>query len=317
MSSLHRNLDVRRSNGNSQLRALCGRGIFALLGITLALLGSGLLETRDQANDVLVWVNQYPITAEQLAFVSQRLADASPDELGTEQRQSILNLLVDEELLLQRAESLGFQNADPGIRKALVQAVIDRVVADFLSQPVDTRQLRHFFQQHRAVFERPLRIAVDVLRFESSLEAERAHAALMAGADFADIGNTFEAEILSYLPSSPLPAHMLRRYLGSTLTNSALTLNQGEISNPIQRPDGAYLLRARQVTPVAVPKFDEVRVHVESEYRRRGRDKALDDTLVDLWNQADIEINASVIDDPMVANDRRLVQLQTISGKSE
>ena len=189
---------------------------------------------------------------------------------------------------------LGIHGADPGIRKSLVQAEIDRVVTDFLATPVDDRQLRRFYRQHRSVFERPMRLAVEVLRFGNLQDAERAHRALSAGADFADIQNAADAEIVSHLPSSPLPAHMLRRYLGSTLTDVALTLDEGEASDPIQRSDGVYLLRATVVTPPAVPDFDEIREVVEGEYRHRGRDRALEKKLLKLWQQADIDFNPSV-----------------------
>ncbi len=295
---------MRGSKYKGHLYTTGARGLLALLGLTLALLGSSPIEPRVQAGNVLVWVNQHPVTSEQLAFVAQRLTDVSPDNLSAQQRQSVLELLVDEELLLQRAETLGMYGADPGIRKALVQAVIDRVVAEFLANSVDVQQLRHFYRQHRAVFERPMRVAVEVLRFGNLQDAERAHAALLGGADFADIGNAVDAKEFSHLPSSPLPAHMLRRYLGSTLTDIALTLVQGEVSDPIQRSDGVYLLRAWDVTPAEVPDFDEVRAVVEGEYQRRGRDRALENTLVDLWEKADIDLNRKVKGGLVLAGER-------------
>ena len=167
-------------------------------------------------------------------------------------------------------------------------------MADFLANSVDVQQLRLFYRQHRAVFERPMRVAVEVLRLADLQDAKRAHAALLAGADFADVSNAVDTKILSHLPSSSLPSHMLRRYLGSTLTDIALTLDQGEVSDPIQRSDGVYLLRARVVKPAVAPDFDEVRTEVEGEYRRRGRDRALEKTLLKLWKKADIDFNPSV-----------------------
>jgi len=308
---------LRGSHSRAHLYTTGGRGLLALLGLALALLGSSPLEPPVQADNVLVWVNQDPVTAEQLAFVAQRLADASPDSLSAKQRKSILNLLVDEELLLQRAETLGMYGADPGIRKALVHAAIDQVVADFLANSVDVQQLRLFHRQHRAVFERPMRVAVEVLRFANLQDAERSHAALLAGADVSDIGNAVDAKILSHLPSSSLPAHMLRRYLGSTLTDIALTLDQGEVSDPVQRSDGVYLLRARVVKPAEVPDFDEVRAQVESEYRRRGRDEALENRLVDLWKKADIDLNPEVAGGLVVAGNRGIGLSETTNNESE
>lgn len=294
-----------------------GRVLLALLGLTLALFGSNPLKSPAETEDVLVWVNQQPVTSAQLAFAVERLTESSPVSLSATQRQSILELLVDEELLLQRAETLGLYAADPGIRKAVVQAVIDRVVTDFLSKPVDVQQLRLFYREHQSVFERPLRMAVGVLRLADMQEAERARAALLAGANTEDMGNADAAGTLSHLPSSPLPAHVLRRYLGPALTELALTLEQGETSEPIRRSDGVYLLRARVVEPAEVPEFDEVRAQVEGEYRRRGRDWALDQTLAQLWQSADIEFNLKVTDGLVPASERMRHLSQIFANDTE
>ncbi len=295
---------MKGSKSKGHLKTTGARGLLALLGLTLALLGSSPIEPPAQADNVLVWVNKHPVTSEQLAFVTKRLTGVSPDSFTTQQRRSVLELLVDEELLLQRAETLGLHGADPGIRKALVQAEIDRVVAEFRATPVDVGQLRHFYRQHQAVFERPMRVAVEVLRFDSLQDAQRAHASLSGGADFADIGHATDARKVSHLPSSPLPAHMLRRYLGSTLTDIALTLDQGEISNPIQQSDGVHVLRASVVTPAEVPDFDEVRAVVEREYQRRGRDRALEEKLLKLWTKADVDFNPGVTGGLLLAVER-------------
>ncbi len=288
---------MRGTSRESSLIIVCGRCLLALLGLTLALLGSGSFDRNSNSDDVLVWVNERPITSGQFTFAAKRLHDVTPDRLNAEQRQSILNLLVDEELLLQRAATLGLYAADPGIRKALVQAVIDRVVDESLMRPVDSRQLQQFYRQHQAIFERPLRVAVEVLRFANVRDAEQAHAALLGGADIAEVGNTADVGFVSRLPSSPLPAHMLRRYLGSSLTDIALDLDQGEISDPVRRADGVYLLRAKIVNPATVRAFDVVRAEVESEYRRRARDKALKALLHELWERGDIDLNPDMTGD--------------------
>ena len=93
------------------------------------------------------------------------------------------------------------------------------------------------------------------------------------------------------LPLSPMPLHMLRRYLGSALTDSALALTSGQTSAPVIRPDGVYLLRmiAVQAEQILTP-FSEVRWQAEAEYRRRGRDTALDTILRELRQQAQITV---------------------------
>jgi len=52
-----------------------------------------------------------------------------------------------------------------------MQAVIDKTVADFQSWPVSSQQLKRFYQQHQSVFERPARVALGALRFETPGDA--------------------------------------------------------------------------------------------------------------------------------------------------
>lgn len=258
-----------------------GRALIALAGLSIALIGSDLdFKSIAATDNVLVSVNQQPITVQQLNFAAQRLTGSSADTLDTEQKNTIVNLLIDEELLLQRAELLGIASADPGIRKALARAVISRTVTEFLDRPIDEQQLHTFYLEHRALFSQPLRLELQAYQFEQLEQAQQAFAS-------AEI----PAEQRSLLPASALPAHMLRRYLGNPLADIALTLAPGETSMPIQRPDGVYLLHLTAKQPDRLSPLTEVRPQVEAEYRRRGRDMALQTRLVTLRQQAQITVD--------------------------
>jgi len=258
-----------------------GRALIALAGLSIALIGSDLNFKSIAATDnVLVSVNQQPITVQQLNFAAQRLTGSSADTLDTEQKNTIVKLLIDEELLLQRAELLGIASADPGIRKALARAVISRTVTEFLDRPIDNQQLHTFYLEHRALFFQPLRLELQAYQFEHLEQAQQAFAS-----------GEIPADQRSLLPTSALPAHMLRRYLGNPLADIALTLAPGETSMPIQRPDGVYLLHLTAKQPERLSPLTEVRPQVEAEYRRRGRDMALQTRLVTLRQQAQITVD--------------------------
>jgi len=258
-----------------------GRALIALAGLSIALIGSDLdFKSIAATDNVLVSVNQQPITVQQLNFAAQRLTGSSADTLDTDQKNTIVNLLIDEELLLQRAELLGIASADPGIRKALARAVISRTVIEFLDRPIDEQQLHTFYLEHRALFSQPLRLELQAYQFEHLEQAQQAFAS-------AEI----PAEQRSLLPASALPAHMLRRYLGNPLADIALTLAPGETSMPIQRPDGVYLLHLTAKQPERLSPLTEVHPQVEAEYRRRGRDMALQTRLVTLRQQAQITVD--------------------------
>ena len=259
-----------------------GRALIALAGLSIALIGSDLnFQSIPAADNVLVSVNQQPITVQQLNFAAQRITGSSAEKLDEEQKNTIVKMLIDEELLLQRAELLGIASADPGIRKALARAVISQTVTEFLDRPIDEQQLQTFYLEHRALFAQPLRLELQAYKFERMEQAQRAFASAKIPADQR-----------SLLPASALPAHMLRRYLGNPLADIALTLTEGETTAPLQRPDGIYLLHLIAKQPEQISPLTEVRPQVEAEYRRRGRDMALQTRLVTLRQQAQITVDS-------------------------
>ena len=252
----------------------------ALAGLAIALLSSDLnIPSFADNHNMLVSINQQPITLQQLNFASQRLTGTPADTLTPEQKNTIVSLLMDEELLLQRAELLGIAGTDPGVRKALARAVINQAVANVFTQPISPEQLEAFYRDHQTLFVQPLRMTLQAYRYASLKEAQLA---LAAAAPFQDRA--------SLLPLSPMPLHMLRRYLGSALTDSALLLRAGQTSVPIIRPEAVYLLRMIAVQAEKILPLSEVQLQVEAEYRRRGRDTALDTILRELRQQAQITV---------------------------
>lgn len=256
------------------------RGLIALAGLAIALLSAGLnIPSFSENYDTLVSINQQPITLQQLNFASQRLTGTPADTLTPKQKNTIVTLLIDEELLLQRAELLGIAGTDPGVRKALARAVINQAVANVLTQPISPEQLEAFYRDHQTLFVQPLRMTLQAYRYTSLKEAQLALAAVAPFQNRA-----------SLLPLSPMPLHMLRRYLGSALTDSALLLRAGQTSAPIMRPEAVYLLRMIAVQAEKILPLSEVQLQVEAEYRRRGRDTALDTILGELRQQAQITV---------------------------
>ena len=256
------------------------RGMLAFAGLAVAMMSSGLkLNGFAENHNKLVSINQQPITWQQLNFAAQRLTGGNADKLTSEQKNTVVNLLIDEELLLQRAELLGIAGTDPGVRKALARAVINQAVANVFTQPISPEQLEAFYRAHQTLFIQPLRMTLQAYRYTSLKEAQLALAATVPITDRASV-----------LPLSPMPLHMLRRYLGSALTDSALLLRAGQTSVPIIRPEAVYLLRMIAVQAEKILPLSEVQLQVEAEYRRRGRDTALDTILRELRQQAQITV---------------------------
>jgi hypothetical protein len=283
------------------------RGVLAITGLLLALLGPTFINSPVLYDDVLVWINHQPITAQNLRQVTQRLESVSQAAIGTESSKRLLELLVDEELLLQHAESMDIFQKDPGLRKLMAQAVIDEVVTRFLNASVTEPVLLAFYRHHRTVFEHPRTVAVSVVGFSSLADAEQARVRMLAGERISALDNRVNTEILTHLPSSLLPAQGLIRYLGPTLASMALNLDPGEVTDPVPRADGFYLAQVRATKPAYLPEFESVKPAVKMEYLRRGRDDALAKTLASLWAGANVDINRNLVGSLVLTDQRKIL----------
>lgn len=239
--------------------------------------------------DALVIVNHKPVTQSHLMQVAKRAASVTERALSAAERQQLLELLIDEELMLQHIESQGSLSAEPRLRKELVHRVIDKVVQQFLATPVSDAALEVFYQEHQAVFKRAGAVAVTVFRFDALEQAKAVNREAL---------ELHDDHIVEHVPRGLMPASGLRRYLGPSLTQVAMSLRQGQLSEPQMTAEGVYLLYAKEVKPAYQPAYSEVKDDVRAEYFRRGRDIALGELLSVLRDRADIRINNALVNNP-------------------
>jgi hypothetical protein len=270
------------------------RIVLALIGLILILVGSNTrFNLTDYPPDTLVTVNGFPITQSALRNAEKRIQSNSSDPMNPDDRELLLQRLIDDELMLQHAEDLGILTTDPGIRKLLVRSSIDSIVEDSKSIPISDEQLRTFYEDHKSVFQRPSRIHLRVASFLNPEVAKDTGKIIKKEVPFElAIAETKTGELID-IPSSLLPEHVLRRYLGSELTAVALSLSENQISSPITFGEFTYLIYVLAKEPEQQLSFDDSRLQVTSEYRSRHRQNALINALTNLSNHADIRVNQS------------------------
>ena len=204
--------------------------------------------------------------------------------------------LIDDELILQRAESLGVLEADPGIRKILARSAINRMNTESESLPISESQLRDFYDDHQAVFQRPARFAIQAARFLTTEDALAARHQILAGSRLSETVSFADGAVLIEMPRSLLPTHMLRRYLGTGLTDAILQLDQDRLSQPIAQDGGLYLLHLLKQQPSQVIPFQQAQSDIIIEFRSRQRQSALLEALVLYKERADIRLNSSLLE---------------------
>ena len=268
------------------------RGLLACFGLLLALFGANINQQLSaqlgDASAIVVRVNDQPITNDLAENRAQRLWGAAYLALTSAQQRSIVELLIDEELLLQRAESLQLATTDPGLRKIMVAVAIEQVVNEFRRQPITEQQLLAFYRTHRSIFEAPIKIAVDAVRLDPEVDVSVVEALLAEGRTLASIVATLEHQYLA--PRSPLTAGQHHRILGGAFARRVLALDEFEVSRAMVRSEGSYFFQVTDIETRAPDggNFEILRERVAGEYSRRGRRLALETKLDTLWRRAQI-----------------------------
>ena len=278
-------------NSNNIARASIG-----LFGLLLLLAGSNTqINWLHQPADTIVLVNQQPVTETALRVARQRSGMLTADISTQGRDQQLLQRLIDDELILQRAEELGILQADPGIRKLLARSAIETVVSKSQALPVTESELVAFYDNHQAVFQQPQRITLQSAQFDDVETANTTRNAVIAGQSLKKAASIAGAQILP-IPLSPLPKHSLIRYLGASLTDLALTLSTMEVSQPIIRGDSVYLLQVFENQPTTLMPLEQVRETAMTELKIRQRRDSLATTLAELKQQASIQFNLALLE---------------------
>jgi PPIC-type PPIASE domain len=279
-------------------RWLLAAGVAA--GIALA--ASGLVRGaafpgRALAADEVARVNGVPIRVEELERLVVALEADKRSPLAEGDRARVLDRLVEEELLVQRAVEIGLVDSEPGVRKALVQALIDSIVAEAESEEPEPEALRRFYDEHREYFSGSERFRAERLVFRPrpagpppEERAREARRALDAGEPADAVGGRLADEAVVALPGALLPAAKLREYLGSDAFAAALAAPPGSWAQTRLGSDGFQLLRLAERRGGEAPPYEKVAPQVAAEWRRQQGDRALREALDFLRASADVVV---------------------------
>ena len=267
----------------------------SIAGLILVFTGSNsAINWPNYPSDTLVLVNKRPITQTAVQHARQQLISQTRQNTTAIQDGLIIERLIDDELLLQRAENLDLLNSDPGIRKLLARTAIQEIIKDSISEAVSESQLRAFYLEHQDTFQEPKLVKLQVAKFSEMSLATKV---------IQDTKNTnsLNSSVLlnnvemMTIPQSALPAHMLRRYLGPSLATKALSMENNQISDPIVFQKDIYLIQILSIQPATTIPFVQAKPAVIREFRRKNRDIALLNALKALRKQSSIDINTTLV----------------------
>ena len=252
--------------------------------------------------DVAATVNGVSITSSRFAVLLSAVGATAEghQRLDARERSFLLDQVIADELLLQRAVGLGLAEDDPIAHRRLVEVITESITTEASEVSPDGETLRRFYAEHSQLFAREPRLelthifvrdsgdgnAAALRRAQLAAQKLRAHEPMKQGA--AD-------EFPMALPSGLIPAKTVRDYLGLTAYRTAQELKPGAVSDPVRVSGGYEVLRVERREPGEIAPFEAVRDSVVQEYRRSAADAALKQYVDKLRAHAAIQINGSAL----------------------
>ena len=257
--------------------------------IAVAVIGSSFLKKIDL--DQLNWIakiDDRAISKGKYESYLDSVAQSRKSGLIASDADNILERMIDEELLIQRAVDLGMLENDSELRSIIIQKMISSIIADTKNVRFSQEDLQTFFLSNQDFFAPSPKLHLLKLSFaESNLaQANEASEMLLAG-NLASAKQLADSDVIQ-LPNTLLPSTKIREYIGPLLTQEALKLNDNEVSQIIASENQLHLLVVIKKLRESAGSFEEMYEEIESEYIRQQGEQMLDEYLMDLRNWYDV-----------------------------
>ena len=258
----------------------------AALGLVAAAFGllertppEGLPESAiARINETLIGIDHYERTV-------QRLETLRGAPLSGEDRQRVLQQLVEEELLVQRGVDLGLPQSEATVRTAIVQSLVASVTAEADAANPSDEELGQFLDQHadRYTYASATEVAAWVTDDE--------RLAQQFSATVRNLGTSQEppdgVRAVPGIPDSPLPLARLRMFLGPAIA-AAVSEMPVASTNVYARQGRWYVVSVVEHADSVRADLAAVRSQVLVDYRKDLADRALSSYLQRLLQDADV-----------------------------
>jgi parvulin-like peptidyl-prolyl isomerase len=278
----------------------------ALIGLAIA--GYGLFTakgTRSHAvpPEAVALVNQRQILRSDFMAQTQTQFVLPFAQTTPEQRRTVLDDMINEELMVQRGLEIDLPSYDPDVRNTLVAGVELEVTADVLSQQPTPEELRAYYERHKDKYstEGVMQLRDLVIKTDALHPAAAAHARALAAVAALRRGQSLDAVIKKFevvdsgrfmdaghADTGDIFQFASRAKLDDSLYQATLPLRDGEVSDPVQESDGVHVIAMIKHRFPVPQTFEEASNQVWTDVKKEAQAKVRSANLTYLRNRADI-----------------------------
>jgi len=271
-------------------------GIGLIIGTLLA--ASAVVEKNNitdqnwaaKIEDQLIPYERYQMQLEGLARDKR-----SP--LTNQDKEYVLERMIEEELLIKRAIDLGMLENNPMARGTIVQQMIKNIVTEGSRIEPQENELIEFFQENIGFFTKANRLRVRQIFFsqddfgdEAFVKANDAFVRLNKGENFEEVAISGSKSALK-IPDTLMNLSKVREYIGPSLMREAQLLKPGYSSAPNKVSGGYKIIYLVDREDAIQPEYSNIRSAVLSEFLKRRDDQSLRKYLDNLKKWYDVTRN--------------------------
>lgn len=288
-------------------RSLTLFAVGALIGLAIA--GYSLFTAKGTSMRIvppesIATVNQRPVLRGDFITQLENETGGTFDQSTRQQQLKVLNDMIREELLVQRALELDFAETDQDARNALVSSVTQQVLAAVTTSQPTQEQLQEYYEKHKPsyVTEGTLTVRNLVLPKAAGVTPEQAMTKARAAAEALSSNTPIEqvmqrhglTEGTQYGEDFYFAAKV---HLGEALFEKVKSLDAGAVGEPFVADDGIHVVKVLANAKPVPLTFARSRQQVFTDYQNEGETRLMDATLGFLRGRSKILIADDYKDD--------------------
>jgi hypothetical protein len=296
-------------------RSMALLALGAVLGLAIA--GYGLFTAKGTRShgvppEAIALVNQRQILRSDFMTQAQTEFTVPFAQTTREQRQKVLQDMINEELMMQRGLEIDLPSYDPDVRNALVGGVELEVTADVLAQQPTPDELHAYYEQHKDKYssegvmqlrdlviksgpgpgtaiaqvsvddaQAVARAAIAALRGGQNLQAVIERFNLLDSGRFMEAGHADTGDIFQFA---------VRAKVDDALYAVIAPLKEGEFAGPVTEADGVHLIVMIKHRFPVPQSFDDAGNLVWTDYKKDAQAKVRAANIAYLRSLADIVV---------------------------